>query len=123
MKVTVDIPSVGSRELFYDHNVSVEGVLNDVSSELKYPVFLCKLDNVYRGLSHEVHHDCRIELLDLRNSAAWATYQNSLILIFIKAVHDTLNKDVRIDVGNSFNKGTYVKLNRDVSEEDVRAIE
>ncbi|MBQ1878043.1 MAG: ATP-binding protein [Erysipelotrichaceae bacterium] len=123
MKVTVDIPSVESRELSYDHNVSVEGVLNDVSHELKYPVFLCKLDNVYRGLSHEVHHDCHIELLDLRNSAAWATYQNSLILIFIKAVHDTLNKDVRIDVGNSFNKGTYVKLNRDVSEEDVRAIE
>ena len=123
MKVTVDIPSVGRKEIFYDRNVTVEEVIDEVRDEIIYPVYLCKLDNTYRGLAHEIHHDSMVELLDMRNHAAWGVYQNSLVLLYIKAVHDVLGKEVQIIVGNSFNKGLYTEIETDFSDEDIEKIE
>ncbi|MBO4359228.1 MAG: hypothetical protein J5796_05460, partial [Erysipelotrichaceae bacterium] len=84
-----------------------------------YPIYLAKLDNAYRALTHRMYHDSRIEFLDLRNQQAWLVYQNSLTLIFIKAVHDVLGKSVLITVNNSLNKGLYITSTHKSNEEDI----
>ena len=53
------------------------------------------------------------------NQEAWLVYQNALILIFIKAVHDLFGKKVLVTVNNSLNKGLYITSSHKFSQEDV----
>ncbi|MBQ3385209.1 MAG: hypothetical protein IJG59_08370 [Erysipelotrichaceae bacterium] len=102
--------------------VPLSVIQKDIESQLPYPVYLAKLDNAYRALTHLLNHDSTIEFLDLRNNEAWLVYQNSLILIFIKAVHDVLGKNVLVNVRNSLNKGLYITLSKRISDEEVTQI-
>ena len=102
--------------------VPLSVIQKDIESQLPYPVYLAKLDNAYRALTHLLNHDSTIEFLDLRNNEAWLVYQNSLILIFIKAVHDVLGKSVLVNVRNSLNKGLYITLNKRIYDEEVAEI-
>ena len=90
--------------------VPLEVIQKDIENLLPYPTYLAKLDNAYRALTHELTHDCSVEFLDLRNNEAWLVYQNSLVLIFMKAVHDVLGNHVMVNVRNSLNKGLYITL-------------
>lgn len=103
----------------FEEGTKVEDLLNQVKDKLPYPVYLAKLDNAYRALTHKMSHDSEIEFLDLRNQEAWLVYQNSLILIFIKAVHDVLGKKVLVTVNNSLNKGLYITSTHKFTQSDV----
>ena len=70
----------------YPTGTALKDILKDVQGELPYPVYLAKLDNAYRALTHETSHDSTVEFLDLRNQEAWLVYQNSLILIFMLSI-------------------------------------
>lgn len=113
------IINLDDRVIPFEEGTAIEDVLKQVRDELTYPVYLARLDNAYRALTHKMSHDSQIEFLDLRNQQAWLVYQNSLILIFIKAVHDVLGKNVLITVNNSLNKGLYITSTHKFSEEDV----
>ena len=109
MSYTVFVENV-KREYIVEEKARLSDVYALVKSELPYPVYLAKLDNAYRALTHELTHDCSVEFLDLRNNEAWLVYQNSLVLIFMKAVHDVLGNHVMVNVRNSLNKGLYITL-------------
>ena len=119
MSYKVKITNLDNRVISFNDGCRVEDILKQVQDELKYPIYLSKLDNAYRALTHIMTHDCEIEFLDLRNQEAWLVYQNSLILIFIKAVHDVLGKKVLVTINNSLNKGLYVTSNHKFTEEDI----
>ncbi|MBP0970087.1 MAG: nucleoside kinase [Oscillospiraceae bacterium] len=119
----VYVKNLDNRELSYPEGTDVETVLKDVRDELPFPVYVSKLDNAYRALTHKLTHDSAIEFLDLRNQEAWQVYQNSLILIFIKAVHDVLGKDVRVNIRNALNKGIFVTMSHRADAEDLDRIE
>lgn len=87
-----------------------------------YQVLLCKVDNNYRDLNHIITRDCTIEYLDMRNNYAWLVYQNSLILLYKKAVYDILG-NVQVDISNSLNKGLYTTIKAPFTSETVHAIE
>jgi uridine kinase len=113
------ILNLKDKVITFENSIRIEDILKEVKDELPYPVYLSKLDNAYRALTHITEHDCKIEFLDLRNQEAWIVYQNSLILIFIKAVHDVLGKKVLITVNNSLNKGLYITSPHKFSQEDI----
>ena len=119
----VYISNLDQRELSYPEGTDIETVLNDVKAELPYPAYVSKLDNAYRALTHKLTHDSHIEFLDLRNQEAWQVYQNSLILIFIKAVHDVLGKKVLINVKNALNKGMFVTMTHPIDDEILASVE
>ena len=123
MKVTVSGPSLAPRDYEFDSYVTVEEILQMVKDEMPYPIYLCKLDNNYRWLKHEVVHDAQIEFLDIRNTACWSVYQNSLSLVYMKAVHDVLGEDAIVTVQNSFNKGLYTLINKEFDYRSVVKIE
>ena len=110
------------RTIPFEDEIKPEDLLDQLKDELPYPIYLAKLDNAYRELNHVTEHDCTIEFLDMRNSEAWLVYQNSLTLIFIKAVHDLFGKKVLVTVNNSLNKGLYITSSRKFNEEDVDAV-
>ena len=101
---------------------SAESILNNLNIETKYQILLCKVDNSYRGLSHLITRDCTIEYLDMTNNYAWLVYQNSLILLYKKAVFDILG-NVQVIIENSLNKGLYTSIKKQVSFETIKKIE
>jgi len=119
MSFVAKITNLNNREISFEDGEVLESVLKKIENELDYPVYLAKLDNAYRALTHKMSHDCEVEFLDLRNQQAWLVYQNSLILIFIKAVHDVLGKNVLVTVNNSLNKGLYITSNHKFTSEDI----
>ena len=122
MKYKATISNLDNRVIEFEDSVKLEDLLKQVQDELPYRVYLTKLDNAYRALTHITEHDCRIEFLDLRNNEAWLVYQNSLILIFIKAVHDIFGKKTWVTVNNSLNKGLYITSGHKFDENDVEMI-
>ena len=116
------ILNIENCEIPFEDGTKLEEVLKQVEDKLPYPIYLAKLDNAYRALTHKMSHDSKVEFLDLRNQEAWLVYQNSLILIFIKAVHDLFGKKVLVTVNNSLNKGLYITSNHKFYEEDIVSV-
>lgn len=123
MKIIVKGNNLKERTLEYPSGTRVLEVLKDVKDELPYPIYSCKLDNAYRALTHIMSHDSTIEFLDIRNQATWLVYQNSLILLFIKALHDICGKEYKVSVRNSINKGLYITLNNEIDEDTIAKLE
>lgn len=123
MKITVKVSDIKERTLEYPSGTKVEEVLKDFKDELPYPVFSCRLNNAYRALTHIMTHDCTIEFLDIRNQATWLIYQNSLILLFVKSLHDICGKEYKVSVRNSINKGLYITLNNEIDEDTIAKLE
>ncbi len=122
MSFKVYVENLNGRVVPSEEGGTIEDVLNQIKGELPYDVFLAKLDNAYRSLTHVITHDSHIEFLDMRNHEAWLVYQNSLTLIFIKAVHDVLGKKVRVTVNNSLNKGVFITLTHKMSQEEIDSV-
>ncbi len=120
MKCNAKIINLDNKVISFEDRIKIEDLLNMVKDELPYPAYLAKLDNAYRALTHVTEHSCNIEFLDMRNQEAWLVYQNSLILIFIKAVHDLFGKKVLVTVNNSLNKGLYITSSHKFTNEDVQ---
>ncbi|MDD6955029.1 MAG: nucleoside kinase [Solobacterium sp.] len=114
-------PQKEERELILQKACTIESLLKEIACE--HTVVLAKLDNAYRALTHIVYHDCTIELLDISNNAAWLTYQSSLCLLYIKAVHDILGKDRLVTINNSLNKGLYTLIHPKASRAEIARIE
>ena len=98
-------------------------ILNNYRDKFTYPIYACKVNNLYRGLNHKLSHDSKLEFLDINNQATWLIYQNSLVLLYIKAVHDILGKETKVSINNSLNKGLYTDIKADINKEDVKKIE
>ena len=101
---------------------SAESILNNLNIESNNQILLCKVDNSYRGLSHLITRDCTIEYLDMTNNYAWLVYQNSLVLLYKKAIFDVLG-NVQVVIENSLNKGLYTTIKTQASHETIKKIE
>ena len=123
MKVVLKGNIVDKMTFEVEKNSTVEEILKQVEDKLPYPIYACKFDNIYRSLTHKITHDCTVEFLDMKNQATWLIYQNSLSLIFIKAVHDVMGKDVQVSIRNSLNKGIYINSTKRIDEETLPKID
>ncbi len=123
MKIKIKGPQMQPLMMEFSGDMQAQDILKLVEDKMPYPIYGCKVDNSYRGLLHNVHRDCTVEFLDIRTSAIWYVYQNSLILLFIKAVHDVLDKSVLVSVNNSLSKGLFITLNRNINQKTIKLIE
>ena len=100
----------------------VSEIIQYTNTNLDNQVLLCKVDNHYRDLNHLITHPCTIELLDMHDNYAWLVYQNSLILLYKKAVYDILG-NAQVEISNSLNKGLYTTIKCNFTNETVQSIE
>lgn len=103
---------------------TIEDLCGRYSGELPYTVIAAKVNNRIESLSYRFSRDCRVEFLDMRSQAASLIYQNSLILMYLKAVEDVLGR-ADVDVENAINQGLYTEIKNveTISHADVRAID
>ncbi|WP_243158113.1 hypothetical protein [Aminipila terrae] len=69
---------------------TIEDIVKGIQEKLPYTILVARVDNEIIELTQEITDSCKIELLDMRNPSANMIYQNSLILIYLKAVKDVL---------------------------------
>ncbi|MCI7147238.1 MAG: nucleoside kinase [Firmicutes bacterium] len=103
---------------------TIEELYKQYAKQLPYTVLAAKVDNKIEGLDHRLSRECRVEFLDMRTQAANLIYQNSLILIYLKAIEDILGK-ADVDIENALNKGLYteIKTAEPVTAKQVKEIE
>ena len=111
-------------DISVEKGIAVEELYRQYKDSLPYTVLAAKIDNKIESLEYKIHKDCRVEFLDMRSQSANLIYQNSLILIYLKAVEEALGK-VEVEVENAINKGLYteIKTAGPLTAKDVRGIE
>lgn len=104
--------------------ITLEEIAERFQKELPYRILACKVNNEFQSLDRYVQEGSYIQLLDMRTQAANLIYQNSLSLIYLKAVSHVL-KDVTCDIENSINKGLYTEImgREKITEKDVEDIQ
>lgn len=123
MRITLKGPKLDEQIIEVEYDTKVSDILTEFQDKMPYPIYLCKVNNCYRFLSHKLKHDSIVEFLDIRTQAAWIVYQNSLELLYMKAVHDVCGKDALVTISNSLNKGLYTLIYPSVDENTVKKIE
>ena len=116
------IHSKNSYSVDVEKGIRAEQLYLSLNEKRENKVLLCKVDNSYRDLNHKINRSCSIEFLDMSDNYAWLVYQNSLILLYEKAVYDILG-NVQVNVSNSLNKGLYTTIKGNVSADDIAKIE
>lgn len=105
-----------------DAPVSIEQIVKTYGDKDAYTVIAAKRNHTLVSLCTEIDASCDIEFLDMRNQAANLIYQNSLILIYLKACSEILG-NVNVDVRNSLSKGLFTCTEAQISQEQVDKIE
>ena len=90
-------------EITVERGMTIEEIYKEIKEELPYTVLAARVNNKIERLEHRIYGDCRVELLDMRTQEANLIYQNSLCLIYLKAIEDVLGK-VDVDIENAINK-------------------
>lgn len=110
MKIDVRVDQTHIQYVEFDRPCMIHEIVEEVNDQLKYPIYGVRI-NGHRGrLNETVREDCVVDLLDLKDPWANLVYQTSLSLLYIKAVHDVLGKDVEISINNSLSKGVYTVI-------------
>ena len=111
-------------EVTEEPGTTVEALYRKYESQLPYAVLAAKVNGTVERLTWRLEEDSTVELLDMRTQAANLIYQNSLILLYLKAVDDVLGH-VEVDIENALNKGlfTEVKRKEPVTAAEVHQIE
>lgn len=125
MKIQLKKDLRGSfEEITVEKGTTIEAICQKYAQELPYKILLARVNYKYESLTYELHRECRVELLDMRTQAANLVYQNSLSLMYLKAVEDVLGP-VEVDIENALNKGLYTEIKSEtpVTAKEVKAIQ
>jgi len=96
-------------ELSLKECVSIEELYQKYKKDLPYTVLAAKVNNKVEELTYKIQEDCKIEFLDIRDQSASLIYQNSIILLYLKAVEDVLG-NVEVEIQNAINQGLYTQI-------------
>ena len=102
--------------------MTIEELVSREQDKPEYTVLAAKKNNTVVPLTQIIDRDCSIEYLDMRNQAANLIYQNSVIMIYLRACRDVLG-DMVIDVRNSISKGLFTVAERILDDNEIEAIE
>jgi len=102
-------PRAEKEKITVEKGISAEELYRKYSGQLPYTVLAVKINNKIEGLWYKIHRECVVEFIDMRNQIGNLIYQNSLTLIYLKAVEDVIGK-TEVDIENSLNKGLYTEI-------------
>lgn len=124
MKLTINCPDGQTIEKEYEGSITLDKVMESLS--FSYPIYACKVNNHFERLNTKIYDDALIEFYDIRNQYANMCYQNSLTLLYLKAIKDISGDDTTIHMANSISKGVFTtiyhsKYDREELVEKVKA--
>ena len=117
-------PRMAEETIEVEKGISIEELYKKYEDELPHIVLLAKVNNELKELDYRLYKSCRVEFLDMRNQNGNLVYQNSLILLYLKATEDVLGH-VEVCIENALNKGLFTEIKgvNSITAKDVKAIE
>lgn len=124
MKLTINCPDGQTIEEEYEGSITLDKVMESLS--FSYPIYACKVNNHFERLNTKIYDDALVEFYDIRNQYANMCYQNSLTLLYLKAIKDVSGDDTTVHMANSISKGVFTtiyhsKYDREELVEKVKA--
>ncbi|MBQ7245382.1 MAG: nucleoside kinase [Firmicutes bacterium] len=125
MKVKVRIEPKGEHRIIeVEAGSTIKDAIKILENEIKYSVVYAKMNNSLVELTAPIKENSEIEILDIRTQAANLIYQNSLCLIYLRAIEEVL-PGAKVVIDNALNKGLYteIKMDRKVTQADINKID
>ena len=124
MKITVCLKDREPVVKEFDHPISIREIADEMQKDYPYRLTLARIDRHVKPFTKMLTHDGMLELLDIRDEGARMCYQSSLLLLYIKAVHDVGGKNVTVRINNSLSKGLYTTVRHTtLTDEFIEAVE
>lgn len=90
---------------------------------MKYGPMSAKVNNKVEGMHYRLYHDKDVEFLDISSASGIRAYTRTLFFVLCKAVHDLWPRaSVTIDIPVSNGYYCDIKLGRDITEADAKAV-
>ena len=107
-QITVVLPSEKEITLEVPKNTTIAELLQEVNTE--HHIYAALINHKHVHFSECVHDLDVIQLQDIRASYGNTCYQSTLTLLYLKAIHDVMGKNVTVTIANSLSKGLFTVI-------------
>ncbi|MBO4235547.1 MAG: TGS domain-containing protein [Firmicutes bacterium] len=103
---------------------TIRDLIAMLEDEIKYSVVYAKMNNALVEITTPIKENSEVEILDIRTQAANLIYQNSLALIYLRAIDEVL-PGAKVVIDNPLNKGLYteIKLDHKITQAEINKID
>ena len=107
-QITVILPSEKELKLEVKKNTTIAQLIQEVNS--KHRIYAALINHKHVHFNERVSEGNVVELQDIRASYGNTCYQTSLTLLYLKAIHDVMGKNVTVTIANSLSKGLFTVI-------------
>ncbi|MDO5109449.1 MAG: nucleoside kinase [Erysipelotrichaceae bacterium] len=123
IRITVSTPEIKGLEKEFETNVTAQEVLASLDVHPVHEILSCRLDNIPCRLDSRISKDCRLDFFNLKEPYSNYSFQASLTLLYIRAVHDVFGKQTRVSIANSLSRGLFTTIHvPEITEQDCENI-
>ena len=121
-QIKVILPSEKEFTLEVPKNTTIAELLQEVNME--HHIYAALINHKHVHFSECVHDQDVIQLQDIRASYGNTCYQSTLTLLYLKAIHDVMGKNVTVTIANSLSKGLFTVIHAgNVTDDLAKEIE
>ncbi len=113
------IITIGGVTKEYAIGTTFEQIVQEYQEQYNNTIALVTENGKIRELHKKISKDADVKFITLSDTIGHKTYERSAIMLFVKAVHDIMGKDVRIKVEFSIGKGLYCAILGDKKLDDA----
>ena len=121
-QIIVVLPSEKEITLEVPKNTTIAELLQEVNTE--HHIYAALINHKHVHFSECVHDQDVIQLQDICASYGNTCYQSTLTLLYLKAIHDVMGKNVTVTIANSLSKGLFTVIHAgNVTDDLAKEIE
>ena len=121
-QIKVILPSEKELNLKVPKNTTIAELLQEVNTEQR--IYAALINQKHVHFSECVHDQDVVQLQDIRASYGNTCYQSTLTLLYLKAIHDVMGKNVTVTIANSLSKGLFTVIHAgNVTDDLAKEIE
>lgn len=106
----------------YVKGIKVKEILNKMSKEEREDAILIKYNNKKVNLETELKKNGTLQIYDINTLEGNRIYERGLLYLFIYVANNILEKDTKVIVKHSIDKGIFCKIDKKVEDKDVLEI-
>ena len=90
--------------------ITAQQLIQKYNIETAAPILTCRINQCSSRLDTPIMENSTVYLDTLQTSYANMAYQETLSLVYRKAIHDLFGKDVQVTINNSLSKGLFTEI-------------
>ena len=121
-QIKVILPSEKELMVEVKKNTTIAQLIQEVNT--KHRIYAALINHKHVHFSECVHDQDVVQLQDIRASYGNTCYQSTLTLLYLKAIHDVMGKNVTVTIANSLSKGLFTVIHAgNVTDDLAKEIE